>query len=295
MSEARGTGVRTGPIAPLLLSIVSLCVGTSFAKALFPIAGWAGMTALRVGLSAVLLVAIHRPWRWRLDAAQGRAVACYGVVLACMNLSFYAALTSLPLGIALAIEFLGPLGVAVAYSRAPLDALWIALTGGGLIALVLPGATGQPIHAVGVGLALLAAVFWALYIIAGKHAAALVPEGRIVCLGLCVAALISVPVGVAQTGMALFDTHVLRTGAIVAILCSALPYSLEMYALKRLPKQVFGILVSLEPVVGAAAAFVILGERLGLLQWLGMTGVVAASIGSSLTRPQPPIAALAAS
>jgi inner membrane transporter RhtA len=202
-----------------------------------------------------------------------------------MNLSFYAALTSLPLGVAIAIEFLGPLGVAVVYSRSRLDAVWVLLAGCGIVALVLPGASGHPVHAVGVGFALLAALFWALYIVAGKHASELVPERQIVCLGLCVASLIAAPAGIAQAGAALLDGKVLFIGFAVAILCSALPYSLEIFALKRLPKQVFGIVVSLEPAVGAAAAFAILGERLGMMQWLGMAGVVAASIGSTMSRP----------
>jgi inner membrane transporter RhtA len=283
----RGDGSRgIGPVAPLLLSIVSLCVGTSFAKTLFPVVGSSGITALRIGLSALLLVLIQRPWRWRLDAAQVRAVVGYGVILALMNLSFYAALTSLPLGVAIAIEFLGPLGVAVVYSRSRLDAVWILLAAFGIVALVLPGSSGHPVRAIGVGFALLAAVFWALYIVAGKHASESVPERQIVCLGLCVASFIAVPVGIAQAGAAMLDGRVLLIGFAVAILCSALPYSLEIFALKRLPKQVFGIVVSLEPAVGAAAAFVILGERLGIMQWLGMAGVVAASIGSTMSRPR---------
>lgn len=272
------------PFAALLLSIVSLCVGTSFAKAVFPLAGPAGMTALRIGLSALLLVAVQRPWRWRLDRVQRRAVAGYGVVLACMNLSFYQALTSLPLGVATAIEFLGPLCVAIAYSRARLDIVWAMLAALGIAALVLPGSTTQRLDPAGIGFALIAAACWALYILAGKHATAHVPERRIVCLGLCVASLIAVPAGVAQAGAALLDRHVLLTGAAVAILCSALPYSLEMFSLKRLPRHVFGIVVSLEPAVGAIAAFAVLGEWLAPLQWLGMAGVVAASIGSSIGR-----------
>jgi inner membrane transporter RhtA len=275
-----------GPVAPLILSMISLCVGTSYAKTLFGVAGPAGMTAMRIGLSALLLIALQRPWRWRINAVQARAVIAYGVVLACMNLSFYAALTSLPLGVAIAIEFLGPLGVAIAYSRSRLDGLWIALAAGGIVALVLPGASGHPISAVGVGFALLAALGWALYIVVGKRATALVPERQIVCLGLCAASVIAVPVGIAQAGAMLLDPHVLMAGFVVAILCSALPYSLEMFAIKRLPSRVFGIVVSLEPAIGAAAAFLVLGERLAGLQWLGMACVVTASIGSTIARPR---------
>jgi inner membrane transporter RhtA len=266
--------------------MVLLCVGTSFAKTLFGVAGPAGMTAMRIGLSALLLIALQRPWRWRVNAEQGWAVVGYGVVLASMNLSFYAALTTLPLGVAIAIEFLGPLGVAVAYSRSRLDVLWVALAAAGIAALVLPNASGHPIDAVGVGFALLAALGWALYILAGKRATAVVPERQIVCLGLCVASLIAVPIGIAQAGAVLLDPHILAAGFVVAILCSALPYSLEMFAIKRLPSAVFGIVVSMEPAIGAATAFAVLGERLGGLQWVGMASVVAASIGSTMSRPR---------
>ena len=286
MTGSRNTATLIGPVAPLILSMISLCVGTSFAKTLFGVAGPAGVTAMRIGLSALLLIALQRPWRWRIDAAQARVVIAYGVVLACMNLGFYVAISHLPLGVAIAIEFLGPLGVAVAYSHSRLDMLWVALAAGGIVALVLPGASGHPIGAVGVGFALLSALFWALYIIIGKRATALVPERRIVCLGLCVAALIAVPAGIAQAGMVLLEPRVLFAGLVVAVFSSALPYSLEMFAIKRLPKQVFGVVVSLEPAIGAAAAFVILGERLGGLQWLGMVGVVAATIGATVTRPR---------
>ncbi|WP_242008200.1 EamA family transporter [Sphingomonas ginsenosidivorax] len=286
MPDRSGTASVVGPFAALVLSMISLCVGTSFAKTLFGVAGPAGMTALRIGLSALLLIAVQRPWRWRLDAGQARVVIGYGVVLACMNLSFYAALARLPLGVAIAIEFLGPLGVAVAYSRSRFDLVWVALAAAGIVALVLPGASGHPVDPVGVGFALTAALFWALYIIVGKRATARVPERQIVCLGLCTASLIAVPAGIAQAGAALLDAHVLLAGFVVAIFCSALPYSLEMFAMKRMPNQVFGIVVSLEPAIGAAAAFAILGERLGGLQWIGMGCVVAATIGSVLSRPR---------
>jgi len=279
-----------GPLLPLLLSMVSLCVGTSFAKSLFPVAGPAGMTALRIGLSAAMLVAVQRPWRWRLDRRQARAVAGYGVVLAAMNLSFYAAVARLPLGIAIAIEFLGPLGVAVAGSRRAADFGWVALAAGGVALLVLPGSGGHPIDPVGVGWALLAALCWALYILVGKHATAVVPQHRIVCLGLIVAALVAVPVGAMQAGAVLLHPSVLLTGLAVAILCSALPYPLELAALKRLPARVFGIVVSLEPAIGALAALAVLGERLGGWQLAGIAAVTTASIGATLARRRPPIA-----
>ena len=264
--------------------MVSLCVGTSFAKALFPITGAAGMTSLRIGLSMLLLVAIQRPWRWRLDGTQLRAVAAYGIVLAGMNLSFYAAVARLPLGIAIAIEFLGPLAVAVLGSGRRLDLLWVALAAAGVLLLVRPGGASA-LDPVGVAFALAAALGWALYIVTGKRATGVVPEGHIVCLGLIAAALVAVPVGVAQAGTRLLDGHVLATGALVALLCSALPYPLELFALKRMPAATFGILVSCEPAIGALAALLVIGEVLGGRDWIGIAAVVAASIGATLARP----------
>jgi inner membrane transporter RhtA len=269
--------------------MVSLCVGTSWAKSLFPVAGSAGVTALRIGLSMLMLVAVQRPWRWQPTGAQLRAAGAYGVVLACMNLSFYAALRTLPLGIAIAIEFTGPLGVAVIHSRRRLDLAWVALAAGGIAVLVAPHAGGRALDPVGVAFALGAALFWGLYIVTGKRASALVPERWIVCLGLCFASAVAVPVGVAAAGASLRAPHVLAMGTLVALLCSALPYSLEMIALKRLPAHVFGVVLSLEPAVGALAAFAILGETLGGRQAAGIAAVVLASIGSTLTRDASPL------
>lgn len=271
--------------AALVLSMVSLCVGSSYAKALFPVAGAAGMTALRIGLSMLLLAAVQRPWRWRLSREQIGAVAAYGVVLAGMNLSFYAALARLPLGIAIAIEFLGPLAVAVSGSGRRLDFLWVALAAGGGLLLVRPGGSGS-LDPVGVGFALAAAVGWALYILTGKRATELVPERRIVCLGLIAASAVAVPVGVAEAGARLIGGPVLAAGALVALLCSAVPYSLELFALKRMPAATFGILVSLEPAIGALAAMAVIGERLAARDWVGIAAVVAASAGATLARPR---------
>ncbi len=270
--------------------MVSLCVGTSYAKTLFPVAGAAGMTALRVGLAMLLLVAVQRPWRWRLAREQVRAVVFYGVVLAGMNLSFYAAVARLPLGIAIAIEFLGPLTVAVLGSGRPLDFMWVVLAAGGVGLLVMPG-SASVLDPVGIAFALGAAVGWALYIVFGKRATAVVPERRIVCLGLIAASAVAVPVGVAQAGATLLMPHVLATGALVSLLCSALPYSLELFALKRMPAATFGILVSLEPAIGALAALLVIGEAIGGREWVGIAAVGAASIGSTIARPRAEIPA----
>lgn len=284
-----------GAVAPLLGSMISLCIGTSYAKTVFPVAGPAGMTALRLGLSMLLVVALQRPWRWRLDRGAWVAVLRYGVTLGLMNLSFYEAVARLPLGIAIAIEFLGPLAVAILGSTRRIDLLWIACAAAGVAFLVLPGSQAHAIDLTGALFALGAAFFWALYIVWGRQATAQLRETQVVCLGLIVAALIAVPVGWSTAGAVLLRPDVLGIGCIVALLCSALPYSLEMIALKQLPTHVFGVLVSLEPVIGALAAFAILGERLGMLQWLAIGAIMLASCGSTIShvrdaRPAPPLA-----
>lgn len=269
-------------LLPLLASMVSLCIGTSFAKTIFPVAGPAGTTALRIGLSAAVIVVAMRPWRWRIGRAALGAAAAYGVVLACMNLCFYAALSHLPLGIAIAIEFMGPLALAAWHSGRWRDGLWVALAAIGVAVLVLPGATGgAPVSWRGAGLALLAGAFWAAYIVLGKRATRLLPPQRILCLGLAVAALVAVPVGVVQAGAALWQPRVLASGAVVALLSSLLPYFLELVAMRRLTTLVFGIGVSMEPAIGALAAAAILGERLGHAQLLGIAAVTLASLGSA--------------
>lgn len=279
----RPRGIAFGAVAPLLASMVSLCVGSAYAKALFPIAGPAGMTALRNGLSAVLMLALVRPWRQPIGRKEARAAALYGIVLGGMNLSFYAALQRLPLGIAIAIEFIGPLGLAVVSSHRRLDLVWIAFAAVGVAALALPGTGHTAVDPVGVGFALLAALGWASYIVAGRHAGQMLGETRAVALGLCAATLVTAPVGIATAGAVLWTPAVLGTGLLVALLCSAIPYPLEMIGLRRLPRHVFGVVMSLEPAVGALAAWAVLGERLSAGQWLAIGAVVVASCGVTLT------------
>ncbi|RYC33047.1 EamA family transporter [Lichenibacterium minor] len=259
-----------------------MCFGTSFAKQLFPLVGAEGTTTMRVGFSAVLLLAAWRPWRRRITARHAGALALYGVAVGVLNLLFYMALRTIPFGIAVAIEFAGPLTVATLSSRRPLDALWVGLALLGLSQLLPVGARSAPLDPVGLAYAAGAAVAWALYIVFGQRA------GRVrgpdaVALGTAVAALVVAPFGIARAGAALLDPALLPLGLGVALLSSALPFSLEMYALRRLPRQTFGILLSVEPAVAALAGLVVLGEALTLAQWAGIAGVVLASVGSAST------------
>ena len=269
------------PVAALVGSMIALGVGTSFAKHLFPIVGAAGTTALRVGFSALVLLAIWRPWRRPLGLRDAGAVVVYGAVLGAMNLLFYLSLCTIPLGIALAIEFVGPLGVALMSSRRILDFVWVGCAGLGLALLLPLGQAEAGLDPVGVVFALGAALCWALYIVFGQRVGHL-HGGQAVALGMSVAALTVLPFGIAEAGWSLLDPSVLLFGLAVAILSSAVPYSLEMVALKRLPRQTFGVLLSLEPALSALAALAILGERLSLIQGLAVACIMAASVGNTV-------------
>ena len=279
---------RFVPFLAVLGSVTALGVGTSWAKqALFPVVGAQGTTAVRVGLSALLMLMLWRPWRWRLSRADAQAVVLYGAALGAMNLMFYLSLQTLPFGLAVAIEFAGPLAVAIWSSRRAVDFIWVALAIVGLALLLPLGLSGSTLNPQGVLYAVGAAVFWALYIVFGKRAGHL-HAGQSVSLGLLVAALVVVPVGVAHAGAALLSPSVLLVGVAVAAISSALPISLEMMALKRLPKEAFGIMISMEPAVAALLALALLGERLDTVQWLAIGCIVAASMGSAATARRLP-------
>ncbi len=269
------------PVLAVLGSVTALSVGTSFAKQLFPLIGAQGTSALRVGFSALVLLMVFRPWRRTTSRADAGAIIRYGATLGVMNLLFYMALRTIPFGIAVAIEFCGPLAVAMWSSRRPIDWLWVGCALAGLL-LLLPLGHAEALDPGGVLFALGAAVCWALYIIFGKRAGHL-PAGHTVSLGLCVAALVVVPVGVAHAGMALLEPKILLFGLGVAIVSSAIPMSLEMAALKRLPKETFGILISMEPAVAALLAMGLLAEHLTPLQWAAIGCTVLASVGSTVT------------
>ena len=284
---------RAIPLLAVFGSVTALGIGTSWAKQwLFPLVGAQGTTALRVGLSAVLMLLLWRPWRWHLSRSDAKAIALYGAALGGMNLMFYLSLRTLPFGLAVAIEFSGPLAVAIWSSRRAVDFVWVALAICGLGMLLPLGLTGpagvgaSALDPVGVLYALLAAVFWAMYIVFGKRAGHL-HAGHTVSLGLLVAAIVVVPVGVVHAGMALLSPTALLIGVAVAAVSSAIPISLEMMALKRLPKEAFGIMISMEPAVAAILAIGLLGEHLSALQWLAIGCIVAASMGSALTARRP--------
>ncbi|WP_267424442.1 DMT family transporter [Methylobacterium sp. GC_Met_2] len=266
--------------------MVSLQCGATFAKSLFPVLGAAGTSSLRVGFSALILVAIWRPWRRILPLREAGWIAQYGAALGAMNLLFYLALARLPLGPAVAIEFAGPLSVALIASRRRSDFLWIGLAVLGLM-LLLPIATTDGLDPIGVVLDLGAAAAWALYILFGQRAGR-IDGGQAVSLGMLTAALVVAPFGVVEAGSALLAPGVLLAGLVLALMSSALPYSLEMVALRRLDRKSFGVLMSLEPAVAACAGLMLLGERITLVQCLAIGLVIAASIGITAGSRRPP-------
>lgn len=279
---------NTVPLLAVLGSVIALGIGTSFAKQLFPQIGALGTTALRVGFSALLLVLIWRPWRLPLAPEDRVSILRYGVALGFMNLLFYMSLRTIPFGVAVAIEFSGPLAVAMWSSRRGIDFVWLALAIIGL-ALLLPLQGGvSSLDPEGVLFALAAAVCWAAYIVFGKRLSHL-HAGHSVALGLSVAAVAVLPFGIWHAGSALLSPAVLIYGLGVAAVSSAIPISLEMVALKRLPQGAFGIMTSMEPAVAALLGLLVLGEHLSAVQWLAIFCTMLAAAGSSFTaRPEAP-------
>jgi inner membrane transporter RhtA len=279
-------------VALVTLGMVFTQTGASFAKGLFPLVGAAGATTLRLTLAASVLLVLFRPWRQRLDPAQWRAVLLYGGVMGAMNLFFYAALETIPLGVAVALEFTGPLAVALAGSRKPLDFAWIALAVAGLAALLPLGQSSGEIGLSGVLLALAAGACWAGYIIFGQRAGT-GGGPHITALGVSVAAIIALPFGIATAGTALLDPAILPIALGVALLSSAIPYALDMVALPHIPSRLFGILMSGQPALGALSGFVILHETLNIWQVAGIAAVIVASLGATVTiarNTPPPVA-----
>lgn len=272
------------PTALVLLGIVSVQVGSALAKHLFSAVGSFGTVALRLFFAAAVLMLLWRP-SLRMNSRTWAVVLAYGVILGLMNLCFYSALARIPLGIAVTIGFLGPLGVALAASRRWLDALWAVLAAGGVV-LLMEG--GGDLHLVGFLFALAAATCWGLYILVGAALGRHTTEGDGLALGMVVAALVAVPIGVAESGTALIQPWILVAGLAVALLSSVIPYSLDLEALRKMPPRVFGILMSLEPAMAALIGFILLRESLHWSQWIAVLCVVAASAGATRGRPPDP-------
>ena len=270
------------PTSLVLLSVFSVQLGAAIAKGLFDQLGPAGTVFLRVGFAAFVLLLLWRP-PLGSHARGGYLVAVlFGLALAVMNFSLYQALDRIPLGVAVTLEFVGPLGVAVAGSRRVLDLLWVVLAAAGIVLLApLDVLGGTELDTTGVALALLAGCFWAAYILLSARTGSIFPGGTGLVIALCVGTVVLVPVGIAGGGPALLDPKLLLVGFTVAMLSSAVPYSLELEALRKLPARVFGVLMSLEPAVAALVGFVVLGERLEMRALVAILFVTVAAVGAS--------------
>jgi inner membrane transporter RhtA len=263
----------------VLGAISSVQFGAALAKTLFDEIGAGGTVFVRVLFAALVLALIWRPRVAGLGRREALLAVLFGLTLAGMNLAFYSALDRIPLGITVTLEFVGPLGVAVAGSRGALDLLWVGLAAAGILLLSDFGTTD--LDGLGVALALFAGCLWAAYILLSARVGQVFPGGSGLALAMVVAAVLLCPVGVADAGADLFVPWILAAGAAVAILSSVIPYSLELEALRRIPPGVFGVLMSLEPGVAALAGFVVLGEELVPRELVAILLVVAASAGAA--------------
>lgn len=283
----------TGVPAPLLVlvAIASVQIGSAVARGVFDELGAAGVTLLRLALSSLLLLAVLRPRLRSWSAQSWRAAAVLGVAMAGMNLVFYLSLRTVPLGVAVTVEFVGPLLLALAQTRRLVDGLWALLAAGGVVLLGLDTSSGVPLS--GLALALIAGLFWAGYIVASSRVGRAVPGIDGLAVALAVAALLVLPFG-AREASAVFSTPALLIpAAAVALLSSVISYGLELTALRRIPTRVFGILMSLEPAGAAIAGLVLLGQELGPREVTALVLVSLASAGVTFGRrreglpPQP--------
>jgi inner membrane transporter RhtA len=276
------------PSAGLVLgAIASVQFGSAIATTLFERVGPGGAVLLRLVSATIVLLALWRPRLRGRTRHELLLAVMFGVVLAGMNLSFYQALHRIPLGIAVTIEFVGPLVVAVSGSRRLVDLVWVGLAAVGILALTHGGAHG--LNALGVGFALVAGCLWGGYILVNARVGQAFERGTGLALAMLVASVVALPAGVIDGGTHLLEPQSLAVGAAVGMLSSAIPYSFELEALRRIAASVFGVLMSLEPAMAALAGFLVLGQGLSARALVGMALVVAASIGASRRAREAPV------
>ncbi len=280
--EVRSIAASVPPTGLVVLGVGCFQFGAALAKGLFEDVGPGGTVFLRVAFAALILLVMWRPsfrgYSWR----EYGVAAIFGLALAAMNFAFYSSLERIPLGVAVTLEFTGPLAVAVMGSRKLLDMVWVVLAAGGILLLAPLGVLGGlDLDPAGVALALLAGCFWASYIILSAKTGGIFPGGTGLTLAMCIGAVALLPIGISQGGLSLLDPKALLIGAAVALLSSAIPYSLEMEALRKLPTRVFGVLMSLEPAVAALVGFIVLSEALEPRAILAIFLVTVAAVGAS--------------
>ncbi|MEN0022786.1 EamA family transporter [Microbacterium sp. LWO14-1.2] len=270
-------------VALVIGSCLSLPFGAAVAAQLFPVLGPWGVTSMRVAIAALLLVVIVRPRPRRWTRSQWTAAVLFGFSLAAMNAFFYAAIDRIPLGPAVAIEFLGPLVLAAILTRRLADAAWVGVALIGMALLAVDGLVGaEPLDPLGVLFVLVAAGFWIMYIRMSARVGAVIPGSGGLAMGLVVAAVLLIPVGVPAAVTVAGDVNLLLLAALTAVLSSVIPYSFELAALRRLPQRVFGVLLSLEPAFATLAGWLVLGQSATPLRMLAVALVVLASVGTTL-------------
>jgi len=263
-------------------------LGSALAAKLFSQVGPDGAVLLRLTSASVVLLVVWRPRVQQRTRRDLLLAGVFGLVLAGMNLCFYAAIHRIPLGIAVAVEFVGPLAIAVGGSRRRRDLLWVALAAAGILVLTRGGT--HRVDGLGVAFALAAGCFWGAYILLNARLGQAFEGGTGLALSMCVASVVALPAGVVQGGSHLLEPRSLALGAAIGMLSSAIPYSFELEALRRIPVNVFGVLMSLEPAMAALAGLLVLGQGLTSRALVGIALVIAASIGTSLQAREPPIA-----
>lgn len=283
-----GPLARTPSGVLVLGAITSVQLGAAIATTLFAEIGPAGTVFERLAFGSLVLVAIWRPHVRGRSRGELVQAGVFGLVLAAMNLSFYESLDRIPLGIAVALEFVGPLTVALLGSRRLLDLLWVALAAGGILILTHPG--GNSLDRLGIALALLAGVFWGAYILLNARLGQVFPGATGLTLGMCVGAVAVAPLGIAEGAGHFLSAEVLALGLAVGVLSSVIPYSFEIEALRRIAPPVFGVLMSLEPAVAAIAGFLVVGQPISARLLVGIALVISASVGASRLSAEVPVA-----
>ena len=269
------------PVPAVLLAIISVQCGAAIAKSLFPVIGAIGTTSIRIGISAILLLLAYRPNLFQITPKQWKLVVPYGLCLGAMNLIFYLAIQRIPIALAVTLEFIGPLLVAIIGSRRLIDYCWVLLAATGII-LIAPWSNNR-IDTLGVLFALLAGALWAAYIVLGGKISKIMNGGQAVSTGMLFAAILILPFGFYENGLVNLTPKLFGMGIALALLSSAIPFTLEMKALGQLPPRTFSILMSLEPAAAAICAFIFLHENLSFYEILAVVCVVIASAGSTLT------------
>lgn len=272
------------PIFILMLAMASIQFSATWAKSLFPVLGVGGTAATRLFLAGLMMTLFFKPWKVNFTKDVLKSLIFYGVSLGFMNYSFYFALERIPLGIAVALEFTGPLAVAVFSSKKKMDYLWVLLAAIGILLLLPLNISSDSLDPLGILFALIAGLCWALYIIYGKAASTNLSGGVASSMGMLIAALVVLPFGLYADGARIFNQSALPLALMVAFLGSAFPYTLEMFSLKKMPARTFGVLMSLEPVVASFMGLIFLGEHLTLLQYAAIACVIVSSLGSTLTQ-----------